>query len=316
MNFVPDDDLRALQSAIERLVAAHPATPLDGARHGYASTLDRQLEEGGFFEALQVEGLGRVGAASMIIELSRSPLCVEMVASSLLRPRFCPGLPRPCAVLWDNAARPARFLPVARSAVRVSGNEVQAADLPPGCVEELDSVFAYPMGRLKEPSSLQWRALDVDAAALRDHWRIGIAAEITGCLAAGLQSVVEHVKLRRQFGRPLGAFQAIQHRLAEAATAIEAARWLTLKAAWSCEPLDVSTALAHAQHHAGPIVYDLHQFMGATGLTLEHPLHRWTYRVRLLRGELGGSERQFAAAARAAWLTPVRSNPGAGTDAA
>ncbi|HMN79296.1 MAG TPA: acyl-CoA dehydrogenase family protein [Burkholderiaceae bacterium] len=316
MNFVPDDDLRALQSAIERLVAAHPAMPLDGARHGYAAALDRQLEEGGFFETLQVEGLGRVGAASMIIELSRSPLCVEMVASSLLRPRFFAGLPRPCAVLWDDPARPARFLPVARSAVLVSGDGVRAADLPPGCVAELDSVFAYPMGRLKEPPSLHWRTLDVDAAALRDHWQVGIAAEITGCLAAALQSVVEHVKLRRQFGRPLGAFQAIQHRLAEAATAIEAARWLTLRAAWSCDPLDASMALAHAQHHAGSIVYDLHQFMGATGLTLEHPLHRWTYRVRLLRSELGGAERQFAATARAAWSVPVRSDSGAGTGAA
>lgn len=312
MNFAPGDDLHALQSAIERLVAAQPAAPLDGSRHGYAVELDRLLDEGGFFETLQVEGLGPIGAASMIIELSRSPLCVEMVASSLLRPRFCAGLPRPCAVLWDDPARPARFLPVARSALLVAGDQVRITELPPGCVQALDSVFAYPMGCLREPASLPWRTLDVDAAALRDHWRIGIAAEITGCLAAALHSVVEHVKLRRQFGRPLGAFQAIQHRLAEAAVAIEAARWLTLKAAWSCEPLDVSTALAHAQHHAGSIVYDLHQFMGATGLTLEHPLHRWTYRVRLLRGELGGSERQFAATARAAWPGPRAGAGGAG----
>ena len=41
--------------------------------------------------------------------------------------------------------------------------------------------------------------------------------------------------------------------------------------------------------------------MGAMGLTLEHPLHRWTYRVKLLRSDLGGAEMQFRAVADAAW---------------
>ncbi len=43
--------------------------------------------------------------------------------------------------------------------------------------------------------------------------------------------------------------------------------------------------------------------MGAMGLTLEHPLHRWTFRVKLLRSELGGAERQFDAVAARAWGT-------------
>lgn len=49
------------------------------------------------------------------------------------------------------------------------------------------------------------------------------------------------------------------------------------------------------------IRYQRHPFMGAMGLTLEHPLHRWTYRVKLLRSDLGGAEMQFRVVADAAW---------------
>ena len=115
--------------------------------------------------------------------------------------------------------------------------------------------------------------------------------------------MVSHVTQRRQFGRPLGTFQAIQHRLAAAASAIQGARWLTLKAASSGTAVDAAIAAGHGQAIATRISYDLHQFMGAMGLTLEHPLHRWTYRVKLLRSELGGAERQFKQLADLLWDT-------------
>ena len=49
------------------------------------------------------------------------------------------------------------------------------------------------------------------------------------------------------------------------------------------------------------MTYDLHQFLGAMGMTLEHPLHLWTYRLKALIGELGGRAEQAAAAADAIW---------------
>ncbi len=50
-----------------------------------------------------------------------------------------------------------------------------------------------------------------------------------------------------------------------------------------------------------PIVYDLHQFLGAMGLTLEHPLYRWTYRAKLLKSEFGGASRSNRELAELAW---------------
>ncbi len=53
----------------------------------------------------------------------------------------------------------------------------------------------------------------------------------------------------------------------------------------------------HAQESATRVVYDLHQFMGAMGMTLEFPLHLWTYRLKALLSELNGRGGQAQAVA-------------------
>ena len=182
--------------------------------------------------------------------------------------------------------------------VHIQGDRLTAALLSAADVLPQDSTFAYPMGVLRDAASLAWEPLPgADIAELTRLWRIGLAAEIAGCLQSALDAVVDHVRERRQFGRPLGSFQAIQHRLAMAASAIQGARWLMLRAADTGSALDAASAAGYAQDIATRTSYDLHQFMGAMGLTLEHPLHRWTYRVKLLRSELGGAQMQFRAVA-------------------
>lgn len=305
MNFEPNEDQAAFLSAVERITAGHGGAWLPtNERHQHSPQLERDLEDSGFFACAQEPSLGPVAAAAMVMELSRLSVCAEVAASALIGPLVCPDLPRPLAVIWGQADRPTRFLPVARTVLRVDGNGVFSAALKAGDVVVLESAFAYPMGALKDASALAWKPVDNEhARRMQDLWRVGVAAEITGCLQAGLDSVVAHVTERRQFGRPLGSFQGIQHRLAAAASKVQAARWLTLKAAHSGEAVDAATAAGFAQGMATTISYDLHQFMGAMGLTLEHPLHRWTYRVKLLRAELGGAERQFCEVADLLWAS-------------
>jgi len=301
MNFEFTEDQTAFVEAVRRIAAHHRTTALTHERVQYAQALDADLAQAQLFDAMAVEELGGVAAAAAVMELSRLPLCCELAASALVAPWLCAEWPRPYAVLWEDDRRPVRFLPVARTVLRVQGSAVQAARLSAGDVLTDNGLFAYPAGRLARAEALQWHTLPGDAGRLRAAWQTGVAAELAGALSAALDAVLDHVRTRRQFGRPLGSFQAVQHRLAECATRVEGLRWLAFKAAGTFDALDAALAAATAMDAGCRVSYDLHQFMGAMGLTLEHPLHRWTYRARSLCAELGGASRQYAAAARAAW---------------
>lgn len=303
MRFDPNQDQATFLSVLEQMMESPDAgwkTSPAWERFDWSAEFDATLEQNGFLDCAAEETLGAVAAAAMTYRLASLPISVECAASSMLRPRYVPHLPRPLAVIEDDAKHAIRFLPVARSVLFIGTEGIRAAILDEQAATEVESLFAYPMGVLKS-TSLNWVPVDADAEAVRDTWRVAVAAEIAGALKGGLDSVVSHVRERHQFGRPLGSFQAIQHRLASAAAKIEAAQWLTLRAAQNIDPTDAATALGYIQEAATRIVYDLHQFMGAMGLTLEHPLHRWTYRARLLRSSLKGASTNFRAAANKRW---------------
>jgi alkylation response protein AidB-like acyl-CoA dehydrogenase len=98
-----------------------------------------------------------------------------------------------------------------------------------------------------------------------------------------------YVKDRRQFGRPIGEFQALQHRLAELTVIVEGARWLALEAAFrDAAPLSAATAAGRAAGAASLVARECHQMHGAIGLTREYPLHLWSVRLGPLAVELGG----------------------------
>lgn len=120
-------------------------------------------------------------------------------------------------------------------------------------------------------------------------------------LAAALGSVTTYVSERQQFGRPLAAFQAMRHRLAEAQVMTNGVYWLAMRAAGTGDAGDAALAALHAQEAAKKAAYDFHQFLGAMGMTLEHPLHLWTYRLKALTAELGGRGANAVAAAEAIW---------------
>lgn len=291
MRFEPNEDQAAFLAVLDQMMASAEAgwkASPDWQRFDWSVGFDATLDENGFYDCAAEDTLGPVAAALLVCRLNTLPVTVEAAASALLRPLCAPDLPRPFAVIEGDIGRATRFLPVARSVLHLGADGVRVAVLNDGAVQPVASLFAYPMGVLKG-DRLDWRPIAADPALLADRWRVAVAAEIAGSLQGGLDAVLAHVRDRVQFGRPLGSFQAIQHRLAEAAVRIEAARLLALKAAHTAAAADAAIALAYVQDVATAIVYDFHQFMGAMGLTLEHPLHRWTYRVKLLRSSFGGA---------------------------
>ncbi|MFE3368274.1 acyl-CoA dehydrogenase family protein [Streptomyces sp. NPDC059173] len=122
-------------------------------------------------------------------------------------------------------------------------------------------------------------AADV-AAALADAGRTAaaiLAAEAVGAAASALERTVEYVKAREQFGRAVGSFQAVKHRLADLYVRVEAARSAAYHAARDPEagPLALAQALEAARITTGEAV----QLHGGIGFTWEHEAHRYLKRA-------------------------------------
>jgi alkylation response protein AidB-like acyl-CoA dehydrogenase len=89
--------------------------------------------------------------------------------------------------------------------------------------------------------------------------------------------------------------------LAEVAQLVRGSRLLALRAAWSDDDRQAAVACLHAQESMRKVIYDCHQFAGAMGLTLEYPLHFWTYRLKYLQGEAGGKAAHGGLVADLVW---------------
>ncbi len=112
-----------------------------------------------------------------------------------------------------------------------------------------------------------------------DGGRIGIASQAIGIGRAALQAAIEYSKTREQFGRPISSFQAIQWKVADIATQLDAAELLTLRAAWleqngrSYEK-EAAMAKMYASDTAMWATVECLQILGGYGYCKEYPLER------------------------------------------
>jgi acyl-CoA dehydrogenase len=118
------------------------------------------------------------------------------------------------------------------------------------------------------------------------------AQQMVGAMERCLEHALKHANERKQFGRALAKFQAIQHMLAEAAGHFAAASAAADGAAeaWGQPEFRLATAIAKARvgEAAGKVAAICHQVHGAMGFTQEHPLHFSTRRLWSWRDEFGG----------------------------
>lgn len=304
MDLALSSDQVAILDAIDSLARPYASPSVHDTGFVLVSeALDRELAEGGFLDVGFDPELGAVTAALVIERLARLPYAVEAAASALVRPLLGDTAPRPvCLVEARQGRRPVRFLAPGATVVVLGENRVSSFVATKEQVRAEDTLFAYPMGTLVvDPVTAATDVLDVAPSELKTRWRIGLAAEAAGLLASALESTSTYVTDRQQFGRPIATFQAVRHRLAEAQVRASGVYWLAMKAAGTLDAGDAALACLHAQESARTTIYDFHQFLGAMGMTLEHPLHLWTYRLKALISELGGRGRQGVEAAAALW---------------
>ncbi|GAP45724.1 acyl-CoA dehydrogenase family protein [Streptomyces azureus] len=117
--------------------------------------------------------------------------------------------------------------------------------------------------------------------------RLATAAQALGIGLALLDKTVAHVRQRCQFGVPVGSFQAVKHRLADAKIALEFARPLVFGAALTMRQAEVAAAKVAACEAAYSTARTALQLHGAIGYTAEYGLSLWLTKARALRTAWG-----------------------------
>ncbi|MFI1247844.1 acyl-CoA dehydrogenase [Streptomyces anulatus] len=173
------------------------------------------------------------------------------------------------------------------------------------------------------------RVLPLDSALVADLAAVLLAADACGSAARSLGTAVEHATVREQFGRPIGAFQAVKHLCADMLVRLEQARALTWDAARAADEaarvadeagaagsggeraqpgvagpgvrgLAAALAAATAPEAAYTCAKDAIQILGGIGFTWEHDAHLQLRRAVLARQLLGTADSHRLRAARLA----------------
>jgi len=254
----------------------------------YAHGLEQELADTGFLDVFAEDGsyldavlvTERVGR-----ELPVLPVGWRTILWPALRCDVWPLVP------WRaGAEEPTRFGDSALAVLTIDEERdaVAVVDIADCEVRSAGADWGYPLAYLRPCA--KGRSLSIPAADCMALWRLALAAEIVGAAGAAFDHTLEYIKIRKQFGHPIGANQAIRHRAARVAVEIEKARCLTYEAAWRAPDPELAAAAATVSVTMAKLVFqEAHQMHGAIGYTRELPLHRWTMRLCVLGKELGGA---------------------------
>ena len=156
-------------------------------------------------------------------------------------------------------------------------------------------------GRLRL-SGTAGQPLEGAAGWLREHAAIGACAAQLGVVERALEMTAGYARSREQFGKPIGSFQAVSQRLADAYVDGEALRLTTWQAAWKLtadQPAaaEVATAAFWAAEAGHRVLHSAVHLHGGVGLDVEYPLHRYFLAAKYHEFLLGGATGQLLALA-------------------
>lgn len=236
--------------------------------------------------------LPSIAAALPLIRLAVAPAraapFVPGIASGALiaAPALGPGLGLAADRLSGEALVP--FGHVADLFVAVVGDRAMVVPAGAAKIERMET-----MDVTRRLARVRFDAVAVDlanrpagVARALDQARIALAAECVGGADAALAATVDYAKQRIQFGRPIGSFQALKHRMADMMIAIEAARTAVYYAAAAMDEDDPAAAEAAAIAHFTSVeayqmvAGNMIQLHGGIGFTWEHDAHLHFKRAR------------------------------------
>ncbi|WP_151479257.1 acyl-CoA dehydrogenase family protein [Streptomyces albicerus] len=313
MRFLLDDEQRAFAHSLDALLTAADTPSVvrswSAGDHTAGRALWSRIADAGVF-ALAVpeayEGVGPlpVELAVAFVELGRhavpGPLVETVAAAALLTEpglakRFLPGLASGEAIA-TVALDGSYALDGDAATVLLAVDGDGDGNGNGGGDGELRLAHGHgPVRTSMDPARRLTRleaggevlATSVTAGQALVRARLATAAQALGVGLALLDRTVAYVRQRSQFGVPVGSFQAVKHRLADAKIALEFARPLLFGAALSMDPADVAAAKVTACEAAYRTARTALQLHGAIGYTAEYDLSLWLTKARALRTAWG-----------------------------
>jgi alkylation response protein AidB-like acyl-CoA dehydrogenase len=240
--------------------------------------------------AVLLEELGYACAATPFLGSALAALAIEHAGSAEQQQRWLPGLAS--GELRGALGTADALIPDAPGAdVVVVVDPVAATAHIAGGVEEVESVDPT---RRHGRASAEGEALEGDAPAAIDRALIAVSAELVGVCQRALDMTVEYVKERKQFGVPVGTFQAVHHGAAQMLLETEGGRAATYYAAWAADaepervPMAAAMAKAWTSDAGRSVTGAAIQLHGGIGFTWEADVH-WLYKRAQLDSALLGS---------------------------
>jgi alkylation response protein AidB-like acyl-CoA dehydrogenase len=250
--------------------------------------------------AVLAEELGYACAATPLVPTAAAALAIQAAGSSEQQQRWLPGLASGELTGAIGTRELAADAAGADVAVLLDGDDATLHRSPRA--SSFDAI---------DPTR-HYAAIDADAngeplgAGAADRVRLVIAAEVLGLCQRALEMTLEYVKDRKQFGVPVGSFQAVSHRCAQMLLHTESVRSSVYYAAWAADadpdrlPEAAALAAATAAEGGREVTASAIQAHGGIGFTWEADVH-WLYkRAQMDTALIGGTRRHRAALAREA----------------
>jgi alkylation response protein AidB-like acyl-CoA dehydrogenase len=329
MDFGLTEDQREIQRTARELLAerARPERVRESAEAGRSDdALWGELCELGWpgiavAEAHGGQGLGQVELSILCEELGRAvapvPFLPTVLASSIVaqagseaqRERWLPGLAGgeligAVGVAREGSAELVVGAPEAQLLVLLEDGAARVLTPVQAEVEPIASIDPTRSAARVSAVSGAGELLGGDVAGGVDRALVSIASELVGVCDRALAMTVAYVKERKQFGVPVGSYQAVSHRCAQMLLDTEKARSVTGFAAWTADadPDSLAQAAAMAKAAASDAGVEVTagaiQAHGGIGFTWEADVH-WLYkRAQLDAALLGGAKLHRARLAR------------------
>jgi alkylation response protein AidB-like acyl-CoA dehydrogenase len=281
MDFELNDDQVALRDAardlLDGLASPEKVRAVVDAGGGYDAALWQAMVDQGWTDP---EFVGVVEAAVLLEEVGRH------VAPAPFLTQWIAGQPDEITAVAWNLADPVLYAPSATRALVRDGDDIRQVAITTRPQRESAMDRTRELGWLRDLDASTGEVVG-SARDLLDRAAVGVSAELLGVASKAMELAVEYAKVREQFGKPIGSFQAVKHRCADMLVDVEGMRSSVYWAAWCVGAGDpdasvaASTAKAWCADASKRVLASALQVHGGIGFTWEHDLHLYLKRAQL-----------------------------------